>query len=84
MYDYIEVKIEAKPCDETVTDLLAAFLADIEFESFVADESGLTAYVRKDKYNRDAFEEILNDFPMNAQLQMEEKEIEGEDWNREW
>lgn len=84
MYDYIEVKIEAKPCDETVTDLLAAFLADIEFESFVADESGLTAYVRKDKYNREAVEEILNDFPMNAQLQMEEKEIEGEDWNREW
>ena len=84
MYDYIEVKIESKPCDETVTDLLAAFLADIEFESFVADESGLTAYVRKDKYNRESVEEILRDFPMNAQLQMEEKEIEGEDWNREW
>ena len=31
MYDYIQVRIDAYPCDETLTDLLAAFLADAEF-----------------------------------------------------
>lgn len=84
MYDYIAVRVEAKPCDETITDLLAAFFADIEFETFEADETGLTAYVRKDKYNREAVEEIIKDFPMETKLSFTEEEIEGEDWNREW
>lgn len=84
MYDYVAVRVEAKPCDETVTDLLAAFLAEVEFETFEPDKTGLTAYVRKDKYNRNAVEEILKDFPMDTELQFSETEIEGEDWNKEW
>ena len=84
MYDYVAVRVEAKPCDETVTDLLAAFLAEVEFETFEPDKTGLTAYVRKDKYNRNAVEEILKDFPMDTELHFSETEIEGEDWNKEW
>lgn len=84
MYDYIALRIEAQPCDETITDLLAAFLADVEFETFEPDEKGLTAYVRKDKYDKKAVEEIIKDFPMNTFLSMTETEIEGEDWNKEW
>ncbi|MCH5235174.1 MAG: 50S ribosomal protein L11 methyltransferase [Muribaculaceae bacterium] len=84
MYDYVAVRIEANPCDENITDLLAAFLAEVEFETFEPDAAGLTAYVRKDKYNRQAVEEILVDFPIPAELKMTETEIEGEDWNKEW
>lgn len=84
MHDYVAVRIDANPCDETITDLLAAFLADIDFETFEPDSTGLTAYVRKDKYNREAVKEILNEFPMETTLKFSEKEIEGEDWNKEW
>lgn len=84
MYDYIALRVEAHPCEEAVTDLLAAFLAEVDFETFEPDNTGLTAYVRKDKYDRKAVEEILKDFPMDVELKMSEQEIEGEDWNKEW
>ena len=84
MYDYISVRITADPCDENLTDLLAAFLADEEFETFEPDAEGLTAYVRKDKYNKEAVENILGNFPMQSKFTLTEKVIEGEDWNKEW
>lgn len=84
MYDYMAVRVDADPCNETITDLLAAFLADLEFETFEPDETGLTAYVRKDKYNPEEVKTILKDFPIESRLSLSETEIEGEDWNREW
>ncbi|MCH5239060.1 MAG: 50S ribosomal protein L11 methyltransferase [Muribaculaceae bacterium] len=84
MYDYIALRIEANPCDETVTDLLAAFLADVGYDSFVSDSTGLTAYIRKDKYEAKNVEEILEDFPIPASFSYSIEEIEGEDWNKEW
>lgn len=92
MYDYIAVRIDAVPTDEgrekveitDVTDLLAAFLADEGFETFVPDENGLTAYIRKDKFEADKIKEILEDFPMAVNLSVNTEEIEGEDWNKEW
>ncbi|MCH5226271.1 MAG: 50S ribosomal protein L11 methyltransferase [Muribaculaceae bacterium] len=84
MYDYISLRIEATPCNETVTDLLAAFLADVEFETFEPNDNGLTAYVRKDRYDEEAVKEILENFPMDVALSMKSEEIEGEDWNKEW
>lgn len=84
MYDYTKVRIEADPCNETVTDLLASFLADGDYETFEPDDSGLNAYVRKDKYNPEFIEEIINDFPIATSLSYSKEEIKGEDWNREW
>lgn len=84
MYDYMQVRIDADPCDENITDLLAAFLADEDFETFEPDENGLTAYVRSDRYDREKVEEILRDFPISSRFSFSEKLIEGEDWNKEW
>ena len=84
MYNYIELRIDANPCDENITDLLAAFLADIDFETFEPDEKGMRAYVRQDKYNPDAVKEIIDGFPIKTNLTVATTEIEGEDWNKEW
>lgn len=84
MYDYISLRVNTTPSNETINDLLAAFLADLEFETFVPDESGLTAYVRKDLYNPAAIEALLSDFPIETEFKVEETVIEGEDWNKEW
>lgn len=84
MYDYIKLRIDVTPQDEAVTDLLAAFLADEDFESFEPDETGLSAYVRKDKYRKENVQEILKDFPMECDFSIHEEEIKGEDWNKEW
>lgn len=84
MYDYIALRVEANPCDETITDLLAAYLAESDYETFEPDESGLTAYIRKDKYDKDFVEEIIKEFPIDTRLSFTTKQIEGEDWNKEW
>ena len=47
MNDYIEVRFDVNPCSETATDVMAALLCDVGYESFVPDENGLTAYVKK-------------------------------------
>lgn len=84
MYDYISVRIDVDPCNETVTDLLAGYLADVDFETFEPDDRGVTAYIRKDRYNRDAVEDIIKEFPIKTDFKITETEIEGEDWNKEW
>lgn len=84
MHDYIALRIEPTPCDETITDLLAAFLADIDFETFEPDTKGLTSYIRKDLYNKEKVDEILKDFPIECKFKEEITIIEGEDWNKEW
>ncbi len=84
MQNYIALRIDATPCNETVTDLLAAFLGDVGFESFSPDDNGLTAYITTDAYNPDLVNDILNDFPIDVKFSMTSEEIEGEDWNQEW
>lgn len=84
MNDYIEVRFDVEPCDATSTDVLAAMLCDVEFESFVPDESGLTAYVKRELYNEAAIADIVTSFPLQAQINWRAEVIEGQDWNSEW
>ena len=51
--NYYKVRFDCAPCSEDITDLLAAFLADIGYESFEPDEAGLTAYVQASAYSED-------------------------------
>ena len=45
MNDYMQVRFDVEPCSEMATDVLAAVLAEIGYESFVPDERGVTAFV---------------------------------------
>lgn len=84
MNDYIEVRFDVEPCEATSTDVLAAMLCDVEFESFVPDESGLTAYVKRELYNEASIADIVKSFPLQAQINWRAEVIEGQDWNSEW
>ncbi len=85
MNDYIEVRIDITPCDETVTDVLASLLCDIGFESFVPDQAGTTAYIQKGLFDKDALDSIVTTFPIPGYiLKLSIQEIEGKDWNAEW
>lgn len=85
MNDYKEVRVNARPCDEMVTDVIAALLAEIEYESFIPDENGITAYVKNELYDENALRSVLDNFPIEGYaLSYEQKFIEGQDWNSEW
>ncbi len=82
--NYYKVRFNCVPCSEDITDLLAAFLADIGYESFEPDETGLTAYVQASEYSKDLIEEILADFPMASAVSFESEFVESKNWNEEW
>ncbi len=84
MQDYIALRIDAVPCLEDITDLLAAFLCDEGFESFKPDDCGLTAYVRTDLYDEGAVKKILEEFPIDTDFTFSSGTVKGEDWNEEW
>ena len=84
MNDYVELRFDLDPCEEYMTDLLAAMLADAGYESFVPDESGLTAYVREPQYSEEAVDAIVESFPFESAISHTAKRIEGRDWNEEW
>lgn len=84
MNDYVELRADVSPCCEDATDLLAALLADVGFESFVPDEKGLTAYSPVKEYDGEAVRAVVADFPMDVTITTSDKVVEGRDWNAEW
>ena len=84
MNDYVEVRLDLDPCDETRTDILAALLGGVGFESFIPDAGGLTAYVKAGLYDRAAVDAVLADFPMETSFKVTDTTVEGRDWNKEW
>ncbi len=84
MNDYVEVRITASPCQEFITDLLAQMLADAGYESFVADEEGLTAYIPSGLYDEEVLKSLLDQFPLEVSTTFSATTIEGRDWNAEW
>lgn len=84
MNDYVEVRLDLSPCDETRTDILAALLAEAGFESFVPDSEGLTAYIKAEAFNDSSLKEIAGEFPMETDIRTSWKTVEGQDWNKEW
>ena len=82
---YFEVTFTARPCTETVTDVLAALIADIGFESFVACEGGMQAYIQQAQFSEDALREVLETFPLpDTNITYTVTEPEDKDWNEEW
>ena len=82
--NYYKVRFECGPCTEDITDLLAAFLADLEYESFEPDASGLTAYVQATDFSEDAIRDMLQDFPMATSISFTSEFVESQNWNEEW
>ncbi|MDE5653548.1 MAG: 50S ribosomal protein L11 methyltransferase [Muribaculaceae bacterium] len=84
MNDYINVRIDLSPCTSDTTDLLAAYLADIGYESFLPDETGLTAYIPSGQFSQAEVESVLADFPIPVKANVSHSLEEGRDWNEEW
>lgn len=84
MNDYYSVRLDACPCSEDITDVLAACLADAGYESFVPDAGGVTAYVKAADYRADLVDAIIADFPISTLITWHAELVPGRDWNQEW
>lgn len=85
MNDYMQVRLDVEPCSEMATDILAAALAEIGYESFVPDETGVTAFVPQGKYDEVQLQSVVEQFPVEGiALSYEATFVPGQDWNEEW
>ena len=85
MNDYTKTSFAVTPNDEVATDVLAALLAEVGFESFVPNYNGLEAYVPHSLYDEGNITTVIENFPLDGYAITYNSEfIEGEDWNAEW
>ena len=82
---YFEFTFTTLPCTDTVNDILAAFLGEAGFESFVECEGGLTAYIQQALYDESTVKSAIADFPLpDTKITYTYTEAEDKDWNEEW
>ena len=85
--NYYEVKFtyESDLDPQVVNDILASELGGIDYESFLPDERGLTAYVPENKYDEARLAQTLAAFPLPvAHFAHQAQRVEDRDWNEEW
>lgn len=82
---YLEFTFKTNPCTETANAVLSAVLAEIGFESFVACEGGINAYIQQALFHEEELAEVLASFPMEGvKISYNYSEAEDKDWNAEW
>ena len=85
MNDYTKVTFKVAPVSETATDILAALLAEVGYETFVPEYEGMTAYVQQSLFSCEALGEVIDCFPLEGHtIEYTTEFVEGKDWNTEW
>lgn len=82
--NYIEVHFFIEPYEEYISDVLAAELGEIGFDSFVPTEESLDAYVLENAFDELKLKSLLSDFPFEASIDYKVTQIESKNWNEEW
>jgi len=82
--NYIETKFICTPCNEIITDILIAGLAEMGYESFQEDDNGVTAYITEDLFTKESIDTVITDFPLEANITYTSGLIIDKNWNEEW
>lgn len=80
---YLEFDFRVHPV-RPFTDILIAELGEIGFESFVEQDSGVLAYIRKQDWREEMMEAPLEELGTACEIQWTRKEIRQQNWNLEW
>jgi len=82
--NYIEVRFFIEPYEEYISDLLAAELGEIGFNSFVPTEESLDAYILENAFDEAKVKSLLADFSFEVSIDYKVTQIESKNWNEEW
>ena len=83
MNDYLKYSFVFDNPDPVDRDIMSALLCDAGFESFVATERGLDAYIPRHLADPAAIA-AATDYPFKSRYECHTEVIEGRDWNEEW
>ncbi|MGL4291987.1 MAG: 50S ribosomal protein L11 methyltransferase [Bacteroidales bacterium] len=82
--NYNEVQFNLVPFSETATDVLAALLGEIGYESFVVENESMKAYVTEKAYDENLLKQMVAEFPFEVKISYTVSMIEQKNWNEEW
>ena len=80
---YIEYQFIINP-KEPATEILIAELGNLNFESFVETEEGLTAYIQKEDWHTNLLDEVFILQSKEFNIVAEYIEMAQTNWNAEW
>ena len=80
---YVEYQFTVQPL-QPGSEILIAQLGYAGFESFVETESGVTAYIQKEEWNKSILDEIQILTSDEFTIEYNFSEIEQVNWNEEW
>ena len=81
--EYTEIDIRLNPI-VPFADILVARLNEIDFESFIEDESGIKAYVQTHLLDENSVKEIINEVAKLCNLSFLISKVKQENWNKNW
>ncbi|MDR1119704.1 MAG: 50S ribosomal protein L11 methyltransferase [Dysgonamonadaceae bacterium] len=71
--------------EEVIKDVLTSLLGDLGFESFSEDESAhLLGYISETLFSEEALKEMIDHFPLSADISFSQQLIITRNWNEEW
>lgn len=88
---YIQLSVYLNPCNEDLTDILSFQLGNIGYDSFIANEHGVDAYIPQKDFSEEKLKEMLlllpidmNDMFNDVNVEYKFNLLEDKNWNTEW
>ena len=83
--NYYELTVQLSDFDRW-NDILIAYLADLDYESFQEESPAIKAYVQESSYNGEALQTLFNELQSEQDViqSFEVKLIPQQNWNAQW
>jgi len=78
---YLEFKIS---CKESFREILIAELSEVGYDSFLETDEGFDAYIQEDLFDRNSFQQVIDQYQEAASIQVTEGKMPKVNWNEEW
>jgi ribosomal protein L11 methyltransferase len=82
--DYIQLNLITDSPDTDVSEVIAAFLGEIGFDSFEEVPGGLNACIQASSFNEQLVREVLRSLPAAKNCSFTITHIPDKNWNEEW
>ncbi|SMD42879.1 ribosomal protein L11 methyltransferase [Aquiflexum balticum DSM 16537] len=78
---YLEFKFS---CKEPYREILIAELSEVGYDSFLETDEGFDAYIQEDLFDRNSFQQVIDQYYEAASIQVTEGKMPKVNWNEEW
>lgn len=78
-------RIEEETLMQAARDILCDIAGNAGFESFEESRNGITGYIQKQLFNKEALNENMSQFPIeNIKIAYDTQDAEDKNWNKTW